>query len=56
MDNVRQCQNSVIIFNLEFHNVGQHRNNVVKMMISKKNKKQFFQIEYTKFKFLTIIL
>ena len=45
---------SVVIFNVEFYNVGKRRNNDMKITVSKKNKKQF-QIEYTKFKVLTTI-
>ena len=55
MNNVRQLQNNVVIFNVEFHNVAKLRNNVLKMIISKKNKKNLFQIEYTEFKVLTTI-
>ena len=38
MNNVRQRQNNVVIFNVKFYNVGKHRNNV-KMTASKNNKK-----------------
>ena len=37
---VIQRRNIVFIFNVEFHNVGKRRNNVVKMTISKKNNKK----------------
>ena len=37
--NVRQRRSNVVIFNIEFHNVGQPRNNIVKKTISKTNKK-----------------
>ena len=37
---VRQRRNIVFIFNVEFHNVGKRRNNVVKITISKKNNKK----------------
>ena len=36
MNNVRQCQNNVVIFNVEFHNVWQCQNNVVNMTFSKR--------------------
>ena len=49
MNNVRQRRNNVTIFNVEFHNVGKCRRNVVKMTISRKKS----QIEYTEFKVLT---
>ena len=39
MNNVRQRRNNVVIFDVEFHNVGKRRNNVVKMTSSKENKK-----------------
>ena len=35
---LRQRGNNVVIFNIEFDNVGQHQNNVVNMTIFKKNK------------------
>ena len=54
MNNVRQHLNNVVIFNVEFHNVGKRRNNVVKMTNSKKNKKKI-QTEYPEFKVLTTI-
>ena len=54
MTKVRQHLNNVVIFNVEFHNVGKRRNNVVKMTDSKKNKKKM-QIEYPEFKVLTTI-
>ena len=44
-----------VIFNVKFHNVSKRRNNVVKMTISKNDKKKIFQIEYTEFKVLTTI-
>ena len=50
---VRQRRNNVVIFNVEFYNVGKRRNNVLKMTISKQNKT--FQIEYTEFEVLTTI-
>ena len=53
MNNVRQRQKNVFIFNVEFHNVGKRRNNVVKMTISKKKNNKLFQIEYTEFKVFT---
>ena len=56
MNNVRQRRNNVVIFHVEFHNIGQRWNNVVKTTISKKNQKKSFQIEYTEFKVLTTIL
>ena len=43
--------NNIIIFN-----VGQRQSNVVKMTISKKKKKKSFQIEFTEFKVLALIL
>ena len=56
MNNVRQRRNNVVIFNVEFYNVGKRQNNVVKMTTSKKNKKKKkIQIEYTEFKVLTTI-
>ena len=55
MSNVRQRRNNVVIFNVEFYNVGKRRNNVVKMTASKKNKKKFIQIECPEFKVLTTI-
>ena len=39
--NVRQRQNNVVIFNVDFHNVGQRRNNVANMTIWKKIKCRF---------------
>ena len=38
VSNVRQRRKITVIFNNEFHSVGQRRNNVVKMTISKKKK------------------
>ena len=35
-NNVRQCRNNVVIFNVDLHNVGKHWNNVVNMTIWKK--------------------
>ena len=55
MNNFRQCQNNVVVFNVEFYKVGKRRNNVVKMTASKKNKKKLVQIEYPEFKVLTTI-
>ena len=55
MNNVRQHWNNVVIFHVEFHNIGQRRNNAVKTTISKKNQGKSFQIEYTEFKVLTTI-
>ena len=53
---------NVVIFNVEFYNVGKRRNNVVKMTSSKKNKKTpgkiqigKIQIEFLEFKILTTI-
>ena len=40
MNNVRQRQNNVVIFNVEFYNVRKRRDNVVKITVSKKNKKK----------------
>ena len=53
-----QRSNNVIISKIEFQNVGNRRNNAVKMTISKKNKKKrkLCQIEYTDFEVLTTIL
>ena len=34
--NIEQCQNNVVIFVVDFHNVGQRRKNVVTITISKK--------------------
>ena len=55
MSKVRQRRNNVTIFDVEFYNVGKRRNNVVKMIASKKNKKKLTQIEYPEFKILTTI-
>ena len=55
MKNVRQRRNNVVIFKVQFYNVGKRWNNVVKMTTSKKNKKKLIQIEYPKFKVLTKI-
>ena len=56
MNNVRQRRNNVVIFNVEFYNVGKRQNNVVKMTTSKKNNNnKKIQIEYTEFKVLTTI-
>ena len=46
----------VVFFNVEFHNVGQRRDKVVKMTISESSNKKSFQLEYTEFKVLTTIL
>ena len=35
--NVRQRQNSVVIFNVDFHDVGKRRNHIANMTIWKKN-------------------
>ena len=63
MNNVRQRRNNVVIFNVKFYNVGEGRNNVVKMTASKKTKKipvkiqiGKIQVEYPKFKVLTTVL
>ena len=53
MNKVKQRRNNIVIFSVEFHNVGKPRNKVVKMTISKKNKNKSFQIEYTEFKVLS---
>ena len=53
LDNV---ETNVVLFSVEFNNVGQRRTNVVKMNISKRTPKKLFQIEYTEFKVLTAIL
>ena len=55
MSNFRQCQNNVVVFNVEFYKVVKRRNNVLKMTASKKNKKKLVQIEYPEFKVLTTI-
>ena len=56
MNNASQRRNNVVIFNVDFHNVGKRRNNVVKMTISKKkNKRKLFQIKYTELKVLATI-
>ena len=60
--NVRQRRSNVVIFNVEFYNVGKRRNNVVKMTSSKKNKKTpgkiqigKIQKEFLEFKILATI-
>ena len=52
-----QRRNKIVIFNIEFHNIGKRRNNIVKMTNSgkKKQKKIITQIEYKEFKVLTTI-
>ena len=40
VNNFRQRQNNVVLFNFEFYNVGERGNNVLKMAISKKNEKK----------------
>ena len=48
--NVRQCRNDVVL-NVEFDNVDERRNNVVKMTISKNNNKYHFKLNATNSKF-----
>ena len=43
VNNVKQRRNNVVIFNVQFYNVGKRRNNVVKMTISKKKKTNNFK-------------
>ena len=51
MNNVRQRRNNVVIFNVEFYNVGKRQNNVVKMIFSKKYKKNCFKYNTRNSKF-----
>ena len=39
--NIRQRRNNVVLLNVEFHNVGQRRKNVVEMTVFKKNQKSY---------------
>ena len=50
MNNVRQHRNNVLL-NVEFHNVDERQNNVVKMTISKKSNKNHFKLNTTNSKF-----
>ena len=50
-----QRWNNVVFFNVEFHNVGQRRNNVVKITISKGTKtKKHFKLNELNSKFLVL--
>ena len=56
INNFIQHRNNIVIFNVEFQKVGWCQNNVVKIIISRKNKKKkSFQIKYMEFKVLTAI-
>ena len=56
MNNGRQRQNNDAIFKVEFHNVGQSRNNVEIMTISKSNKENHFELNTLDFIFFFISL
>ena len=55
MNKIGQRRNNVVIFSVEFYNVGKRQNNFVKMTTSKNNKKKIIQIECPEFKVLTTI-
>ena len=55
VSNVKQRPKNIVLFNVEFENVSQRGNNAVETTISKWNKKNSFQIEYTELKVFTAI-